>query len=715
MRNDNSIAASNGKSQRAGLVHLLCGTALLALTTPALADSTTTTDSSGIEMVVVTAPHYVPRVTNSAMKGDQPLIETPQAVSVISRDQISLLNWQNLSQSVRYTAGITGENYGEDERVDWLTLRGFNPVEFIDGLQAPVGSVSNVGVDLYGFQSVEVLKGPSSTLYGLAPPGGIVNLTSRRPTADFGGEVQALYGSYNDVQLDGTISDSLDPDDRFLASLTALGYTRDTQTRGVRSKRAFVAPAFTWNIDDNTSLTLLSYYQYDDIKGDGGGFLPIYGVAKPNPLGKVPTNTNLGDTKYNDYRRDQYGVGYDFTHTFANWISFEQNLKYFYDNAKMLDVYGAGLLDANGDGIPDDYRTVERYNFPFNELVKAFTVDSRFNLHFDTGAITHNLIVGVDFRHYTDDAEYGFSLAPSIDLYDPVYGVPITTPPLVPYTQESQIQTGVYAEDEMKLDHWVLTLGGRHDWVDERNAAVQTNDAKFSYRAGLNYLFDSGFAPYIAYATSFQPTSGTDFSGKPFVPTTGREVEGGLKYQPTDVNALITADVYKINQTNVLTPDPNPAHPFFNVQTGAVRVQGFELEGVTRLNDQISINASYSYTDSDVTKSNGPDLGKEIPIVPKNKLSAFGDYTQQAGFLAGLGGGIGVRYTSDYYGDPANVFRTKSVTLFDAIVHYDTENWRLQLNASNLFDRTYLSRCSSTTQCFYGLRRNITFTLTRKF
>jgi iron complex outermembrane receptor protein len=89
---------------------------------------------------------------------------------VIPRDQIDLLDWQNLSQVVRYTSGVIGENYGPDPRYDWLTLRGFYPPEYIDGLQAPIGSVANVGVDLYGFQTVEVLKGPSSTLYGLSPP-----------------------------------------------------------------------------------------------------------------------------------------------------------------------------------------------------------------------------------------------------------------------------------------------------------------------------------------------------------------------------------------------------------------------------------------------------------------------------------------------------------------------------------------------------------------
>src|SRR5690348_9006957 len=159
-----------------------------------------------LEGVIVSAPDYVPRDTNGAAKSTIPLIETPQSVTVIPRDQIDLLDWQNLSQVVRYTSGVIGENYGPDPRYDWLTLRGFYPPEYIDGLQAPIGSVANVGVDLFGFQSVEVLKGPSSTLYGLSPPGGIVNLTSRRPEAQFSGEGQLQGGSFGDGQVAGDVT-----------------------------------------------------------------------------------------------------------------------------------------------------------------------------------------------------------------------------------------------------------------------------------------------------------------------------------------------------------------------------------------------------------------------------------------------------------------------------------------------------------------------------
>ncbi|HEY8010727.1 MAG TPA: TonB-dependent siderophore receptor [Rudaea sp.] len=677
-------------------------------------------DTTTLESIVVSAPDYVPRDTNGAAKSTIPLIETPQSVTVIPRDQIDLLDWQNLSQVVRYTAGVIGENYGADPRYDWLTLRGFYPPEYIDGLQAPIGSVSNVGVDLYGFQSVEVLKGPSSTLYGLAPPGGIVNLTSRRPEAQFSGEAQLQYGSYANGQVAADVTGPLDADGRFLGRLTALYFDKGTQTNGVDTNRYYIAPAFTWVVSPETNLTLLSYFQHDDVYGDGGGFLPIFGVAKPNPLGKVPTNTNLGDTDYNHFKRDEYGVGYDFSHKFNDDWRFEQNLKYFSSDVKILQVYGAGLVDANFDGVPDDYHTVNRYNFPFNENTKSFNVDSRVEGKIDSGDVKQHVLFGLDYRRYTENSEFGFASAPPIDLFNPVYGVPIVTPTsLFPYVQEVQKQTGVYGEDQIKLNRWVLTLGGRYDNVDQTNSGASESNSKFTYRAGLNYLFESGFAPYVSYSTSFQPTPGADFGGHAFKPTSGDQVEAGIKFQPTflpaGMNALLTVAAYDLNQKNVLTPDPNTAHAFFNVQTGAVEVKGLELEGVARFNERWSFNAAYTYTDSQVTKSNGADLGKQLVQVPKQLLSALVDYTEQDGRFAGLGASLGGRYVGSSYGDPANAYKAPSVVLWDATIHYNLDKWVMQLNLSNLFDKEYLSRCSSDAQCFYGLRRVINATVTRKF
>lgn len=694
----------------------------------------------------------MPFTSVSGTKTNTPLIDTPESITVINRDQIDLLNWQNLGQAVRYTAGVVGENYGEDERYDWLTLRGFQPIQYIDGLQAAVGSVPNTGVDLYGSQSVEILKGPASVLYGLAPPGGIVNMESRRPEDKFSGELQLLGGSYDDKQIAGDITGAVN--DALSLRFTALVRDRDTQVDGVHSDRDYLAPAATWHIDSKTNLTVLAYYQWDQVNGDGGGFFPAAGIYSPNPAGQVTSNMNLGDYAYNKFMHRQYGYGYDFTHEFNDHLKFEQNLKYFDSYGKMLDVYGAGLAttttpgaglypylnpltgvqetNSSGQGLYSNYSTVNRYNFPFDEAIHSFNVDSRLTGTFNTGPIEHNVLLGVDYRRYYDLASYGFSSAPSINLFSPNHYQAITTPPMTPYTDESQTQIGVYAQDELKYQHWILTVTGRQDWVTALNFGVPQDNQAFSYRAGLNYVFPIGLAPYVSYATSFQPTEGSDINGQPFKPTTGNQVETGIKYQPNnlgrDVKLLATLAFYDIHQDNVL--EPYDLNPNFQVQTGQVEVQGAEVEVVGRLWDRLSLNASYSYTTSRVNT----DPVTQLTLTPKNKVSLFADYTFQKGILGGFGGGMGYRYISSTYGDTgtpnsyttigattvvvpgtSNLWRAPGYGLVDAVVHYNIKKWKVSIDASNLFDKNYISQCTSEVDCFYGLRRNVVMTLTRKF
>ncbi|MFN7106830.1 MAG: TonB-dependent siderophore receptor [Brevundimonas sp.] len=695
---------------------LACAVSSLALAaaTPALAQQATE-----LSEIVVTAPNYVSTVGQSATKSDAPLIETPQSVSVISRDQIDLLGWTNLAQAVRYTAGITSENYGPDERYDWLTLRGFNPIPYIDGLQAPIGSVSNVGTDLYGFESVEVLKGPSSVLYGSTPPGGIVNLTSRRPQNTFGGEIEVLAGNRSQMQIAGDVTGPLT--DGIDGRLTALYRDRDTQLTGVTSERTYVAPAVSFDLGAKADLTLLSYWQKDLVKGDGGGFLPAFGVVLPNPLGRVPTSTNLGEPDFSRFDREQYGVGYDFRYALTDSLSLEQNLKVFSNNAYQTGPYGTGLLDANSDGTPDDYRTVTRSQFAFLEDVQSTAVDTRLKAKVVTGALSHDIIAGFDYRTIDNRQSSFFGAAPSIDLFAPVYGATIVEGPLFNFLDQTQKQSGLYVQDQIRTGGWVATLALRQDWLEvEDHIGTADNDYdKLTGRVGVNYVFDNGVAPYVSYATSFLPVAGADFSGNLFEPSEGEQWEAGVKYDGRDlapgIDVFASAAVYALKQTNVLTADPDPTHLFFSVQTGEVEVKGLELEATARLNERLSLNASYAYTDSEVTRSNGADLGQELTSTPKHKASAFAEYTFQTGALAGLGAGLGVRYMGESYGDGANQWRTPSTTLWDAVIHYDFGDWRVQATASNLFDAEYLSRCSAATQCFYGTRGLYAVSLKRSF
>ena len=686
---------------------------------PGVAQDQTSETVEDIGPVVVTAPRYVSTDGNSASKSDIPLVEMPQSVSVVSRDMIDLLNWTSLNESVRYSAGATGEAFGPDERYDWLQVRGFDPVQFIDGVQAPIGSVNNTGTDLYGSESVEILKGPSAVLYGQAPPGGIVNMISRRPKDEFGGELEVQGGEYNMWQVAGDFTGPMT--DTVSGRITALYRDRDTQVDFLTSKRLFISPAVKFRFSDDTELTLLANYQDDDIENQSTGFLPIFGTALPNPLGTVPVGRNLGETGYNFFKRKQWSAGYDFSHRFNDRFSIQQNLKYFDVKVDSRAVFGTGLLDADFNGVPDDFRTVTRSDFPFNERIDSLTVDTRAYLDLGGDSIGQSLLFGVDYRTYDGLSELGFAGAPSIDLFDPVYDAVL--PPasfFPPFIDETREQVGVYIQDQIKFGHFIVTLNGRNDSVDRKpKTGANQKDEEFTYRVGGTYLFDNGFAPYVQMATSFQPVSGATFGGVQFEPTTGDQVEAGLKYDGRTLGRGVrlfgSLAGYKIVQKHVLTPDPDPTHPFASVQQGEVEVKGIELELAARIRERLTFNLAFTSIDSEVTKTSGADLGNKLVAVPDKLASALVDYTFQEGPVAGLGFGLGLRHRGELFGDGANQFKSDSVTMYDAILHYDREHWRFALNASNFTDEIFVDRCSSTANCFYGTRRLVTGSVTRKF
>ncbi len=659
-----------------------------------------------LEAVQVVAP--IVKKSDSVTKTATPIIRIPQSVSVVTSEQMQHRAIHGIAQTMWYIAGTEGAAYGYDSRSDWLLVRGFTPARYLDGLALANGSGSGITrIEPYGLERLEVLKGPSSMVYGAMPPGGMVNLISKRPTQKPLHEVMLQAGSYDLKEAAFDFGGPLDHDGTWLYRLTGLARNSNTQVDYIKDDRYYFAPALTWQPDDATSLTLLTRWQKAET-ASGGGFLPAEGTLLPNPNGKIPPSRFTGEPGKNDYDKTIMSAGYQFRHDFANGITFTQNLRY-----GKVDIEPSAGVGAFG--LMPDKRTLIRYLFPNENHTRTFGVDNNLLYNFDTGRVQHTLLAGLDYRRTHDDYASAFDFnAPTLDIFDPVYGSPITTPAYTSHTVQIQSQLGVYLQDQMNLDHWVFTAGGRQDRVrtDTDNlidgtSAAQT-DRAFSGRVGVNYLFDNGLAPYVSWSHSFQPTVGRDFAGHAFKPTTGDQYELGLKYQPAGGNGLITLALYQITQKNALTIDPD--HTLFQVQQGETRLRGAELEGRWNLSPHFTLHGSYTYSDSEVTRTNDtPALGKQIALLPEHQASLGGDYTITSGVLAGLGFGGGVRYVGKHYGDTYNQWQTPAYTLVDAVVHYSTDRLRLQLNAGNLFDKKYISACNSGTWCYYGYSRHITF------
>ena len=657
---------------------------------------------------------YVPEANNSAAKMDISLLETPQSISVITGDQIELLNWQTIEQAIRYTAGIVGGTYGDDGRFDWLFMRGFKPTTYLDGLQLPEGTFAVSRVDLSALESIEILKGPSSGLYGAVPPGGLVNMISRRPQRQFEAKIDLQAGNFEHYQGDAEITGPINSSGTLMYRLGGVYQDAGSPVEmTVPNKRLMVQPSLTWQPNDRFTLTLLSHFQDDDM-GTDLQFLPEAGTALPNPNGQLSRDTYVSDPNYDSFLRDEYHVGYVLDYQINDRIKFHQAVRKSDVDVDGKQLYGGGYFDDA------EMTMLGRYAFRVLENQNNLATDSAFQFDFDTGGMRHKLLTGVDYRDSGGSYTGGFDVGPSLDLYNPVYGVTIGDLPLFTDASQDEKQIGFYVQDHARIANWVFTGTLRHD--DYESDGLERLDGSTSHfeqkatsgRFGVNYVFDSGVSPYVSYSESFQPQSGFDPTGKPFVPTTGQQYEAGIKYQPQGRQGLISLIAYDLKQQNV--PTSAPGIPNSREQVGEIHVKGIELEGVARLNESFSINGAYSYTDAIVSETKRPvELGTQLGFTPRHQASLLLDYTVRLPSGTALGFGGGVRYLGETYGNPGEVGLVPANTQVDALLRYTTGPWRFTLNVNNLFDLKYLGSCDGFGSCYYGYSRTVMGTLTREW
>lgn len=551
-------------------------------------------------------------------------------------------------------------------------------------------------------------------------------MVSKRPTTEPLKEVQFKMGTDNLWQTGFDFSDAIDDAGVWSYRLTGLGRSQDAQQQMAKSTRYAVAPSFSWRPDDKTDFTFLSNFQNDP---DAGyyGWLPREGTVVPyydanGKAHKLPTDFNEGESD-NKISRRQKMVGYSFSHQFDDTFTVRQNLRYADVHTLYRSVYGNGYV-APG--------YMNRAYVRSDEHLNTFTVDTQLQSDFATGAVSHTLLTGVDYSRMRNDVDADYGTADPISMSNPQYGNPniqVTFPYAVLNRME---QTGLYAQDQMEWDKWVMTLGGRYDYATTStltratNSLAENHDQQFSWRGGINYLFDNGISPYFSYSESFEPVSGSNSRGQPFDPSRGKQYEAGVKYVPKDMPVVVTAAVYQLTKDKNLTADP--ANQAFSIQTGEIRSRGLELEAKAAVNANINVTAAYSYTDAEYTHDTVFN-GKRPAEVPRNMASLWADYTFHETALSGLTIGAGARYigsTVSYYkndtstGKKNDAFSVAGYALMDATVKYDLARFGLPgssvgVNVNNLFDREYVSSCYSEYACYWGAGRQVVATATFRF
>ncbi|GAA0284945.1 TonB-dependent siderophore receptor [Pseudomonas rhodesiae] len=665
----------------------------------------------------------------SGSKTDSALVEIPQTINVITAAEIKARGAQSVTQALLYTPGMSAGGFADRVKLfDEPTSRGFSPTPlYLDGLHLPYGGGSTGGalqIEPYSLERIEVLKGPASVLYGQNQPGGIVNMVSKRPSETPVHQVVLEAGTYEHKSAAIDLSGPLDEQGQFLYRLTGLANDGQDEINYVENKRQFIAPSFTWRPNDDTHVTLFAQYQKDEGVPEAQG-LPASGTLWANPNGKIKRDVFIGEPGVNQYNREQYVLGYEISHRLNETWTLKQNARY----AEVDDRYTAPLhgyrFVANPVTGVQDQRYLQRFGVDWAQNNKVFGVDSIAQAEFDTGALSHTLILGLDYYH-SGSLFHGLydRNPPIIDLFKPVYGQRLNFGQ--PYRWDRTItQTGLYVQDQIKLDKWALVLGGRYDWANVVNKEPLTDtrfaskDQAFTGRAGLVYLFDNGLAPFVSYTESFLPLAGTDVNKKPFEPSTGNQYEVGVKYQPPGQKSFVQVSVYQLDQENVLTT--NPVDTTYSTQSGAMRSRGVELEAKAALSDAWEIIASASRNDIKYTKDNDGRQGRHPAGISPLTASMWVNYTVLGDTpLAGLGAGLGVRYARQSLGDYyEGAFSVPSYSVYDASLSYDLsrsplklKGVKLALNVQNLTDKTYVSQCTSDLDCYYGQGRTAVSSLT---
>ena len=689
------------------------------------------------------------RQSATGTKTDTPIQKVPQSISVVTAEEMALHQPKSVKEALSYTPGVSVGTRGASNTYDHLIIRGFaaegqSQNNYLNGLKLQGNFYNDAVIDPYMLERAEIMRGPVSVLYGKSSPGGLLNMVSKRPTTEPLKEVQFKAGTDSLFQTGFDFSDSLDDDGVYSYRLTGLARSANAQQKGSEEQRYAIAPAFTWRPDDKTNFTFLSYFQNEPETGYYG-WLPKEGTVEPLPNGKrLPTDFNEG-AKNNTYSRNEKMVGYSFDHEFNDTFTVRQNLRFAQNKVSQKSVYGYGMcsdpLYTKDDdalkaspclSIPQSEwnHTLTRQYVIDNEKLENFSVDTQLQSKFATGSVEHTLLTGVDFMRMRNDIDswfgYAGSVAPSdiynLDRSDFDFGA--HPDPSGPYrVLLKQKQTGLYVQDQAQWDKVLVTLGGRYDWAEQSSFnrdygnKSDRDDKQFTWRGGVNYLFDNGVTPYFSYSESFEPASLTDANGDLFAPSKGKQYEVGVKYVPEDRPIVLTGALYQLTKTNNLMADPN--NPNFSIEGGEIRARGVELEAKAALSASVNVVGSYTYTDAEYT-TDTTYKGNTPAQVPKHMASLWADYTFFDGPLSGLTLGTGGRYTGSSYGDPANSFKVGSYTVVDALVRYDLARVgmagsNVALHVNNLFDREYVASCFNTYGCFWGAERQVVATATFRF
>ena len=686
---------------------------------------------------------YSADATRAATKTDTPLIQTPKAIDVVPREQIEDQGARTINNALRYTPGVFTGLAGSSSRQTTIALRGFPGGDvnntFLDGLRLAndPGSFTNIQIDPFFLERIDVVKGASSVLYGRAQPGGLVNFVTKKPLAEQQGRVQVYGGSFDTYGAGLDVTGPLPNPELGNYRVTVSGETSNTQYDIVERERFTIMPQVSFNLADDTSLLLQAYIQRDP-EGGFHGSVPYDISVEDDRFGRTVDDSWVDvAADYETFDRDINLLSYQLDHEVSDNVTLTSKGRYAEVDTDLKQVFQNGFIaDLSPDAqaaLPYDTASLssaalQRFYSRSQDDLKAVSFDNNVQIDFDTGAIEHRLLAGFGYQQRQNSVRAATTgRATPLEPFDPDYfGDPILDDDsLAPANDRELREIGFYLQDQMQWNQFHLVLNGRQDYLKREytngstGERVDRSDDALTGRAALLYESQWGLSPYVSYSEGFNPSAYTPFNGDVAAPVESYQYETGLKYQPPGVDALFTLALYDLTQENVQQRF-NVSPPRF-VGVGDVESQGIELSARADVTDRLNFIASYSHSSveyADDFPANGIVAGNTFTRTPDDLASAWAKYD----LTPGIDIGAGVRYVGDSYADAANTLEVPDYTLADAFLGVELGEYApsldgatLRVNANNVFDKEYVEACFSQTNCYYGYGREVIATLDYQF
>ena len=684
-------------------------------------DNEAATPTTTLDTIAVYANSYRSTGTKTALDPD----DAPMSYARIDQALLQKRQADSVNAALRYEPGVSAESRGTVSIFDEYNIRGFKTYSnFYDGLRLPYDGAWNLmpQVDIYATEAVEVVKGPASSLYGYAAPGGMVNQIAKTPKSTQASEVQLRLGNQNlkEVAVDttGPLTDTLN------YRLVALKRKKDGQMQTTEEERTLINPSLEWRPTEDVSILANLFYQ-DDPEMVPSTPLPAVGTVYDASYGKLGSDGYAGDN-WNRFSKEVLMPSVTVNWDINNKLTFKHILRYTDAEAQQRNMYNSGFVSGSD-------KILNRVAYTTDETMNNWTTDNQLSYKLDTANTSHNLLFGVEYQETDSTATYydaGADGTPNLDLSNPDFSqINADTLPLNSYRQDEKIdqsQLGFYVQDEMKWQDLTVVAGLRHDNFDSTteqtkategaiysDQTIDNSASKTSGRLAAIYDLDNGLSPYASYSQSFQPVVGSNFiTNKPFDPTTADQLEAGIKYLSANRATKGTLAVFDITQKNVVVADNINYRS--QTQTGEISSKGFEISGSHMLNDWVDIAASYSHTDAEITEDEiNPNLVGNTPAqVAKHKATLWADYYATDKLTLNAG----VRYEGGMQLDKQNSDELPSVTLVDIGGNYKI-NPMLTVGASinNLFDKTYVGTCYDINNCWMGPERQMSVSLKANF